>query len=439
MTFNHISSVNVIKGMTKINFDTGLKQLLTDNSVLKKSQANLLSFRANLEKAKGLYYPTIDIISFVAPVFEVRGDALSVQRNYKNWGPYINGQVTVLWPIFTFGAISSANKAARNGFIATEYYEKSNLNATIFEYKKLYLSAILLTNLKKIYDEATTKIKEIYSKAFESYISGEGKVVKKDIARIKLYQFELQKIGAQLQANTNSVALALGHYTGKKTPLWAVDEKFPDLSISKIKLNEFVKLTFDRNPLWKALSYGLTARKELIKVSKKSNYPVIFLGLRGEANYTNVRTDVDSSYANDPFNRNTAAVALGAKWQFNWGKFKSKNTKAVANYEKLLAQKKEAKTGLPLKVSLAFFKVQEEEKKNHLSIKSLKEAARWSVTELSAFKAGIGDTKDLVESVGAYYLKKFEVARSRYSVCLVWAKLAKEVGDETKLRSWKLK
>ncbi len=420
----------------QISFSEGLKKVLAENASILQSQAALLDFQAIKEKADSSDLPTINILGFLAPTFEVKGDPIKVKRNYNKWGPALLGQMEIIWPIFNFGRTSLAKKAAQQGLDAVRELHKSKINQIIFEYKKIYLSLILLKNYKKILDEAEEQSKKILEKAQEIYALGEGKILKKDLARLKIYNMEIKKLRIDLDANQKNGRIALGHYLGQKESVGVISEEFPKIEEEIPNLTTLIKLSFEKKPEWKALKMGFKARKNYLKVEKMGLVPVFFIGFRGTAAYTPIRENQDSTFANDPYNQLSAEGAIGVRWKFDWSNYSSKVTKAESELKKLNAQKKEAETGFPLRISQAFWGIEKAEKKWSISQKKLKEATQWSLSELNAYFTGIGKPKDLVESLSAYYLAQREEVEAEYNYLFSWAKLVLEIGDYAMLTRW---
>ncbi len=421
----------------QVSFSNGLKKLLLKNASIFKSKASLLSFEALKEEAYGSAYPTFSFLTFAAPIFEARGNALGVTRNYKKWGPVVFTQAQMTLPIFTWGAITKAKKAADAGIIAGNQLHQSEINKTIFEYKKLYLQMILLKRFRIILDDASEKIGDALEKAQESYNTGEGKVKKKDIVRLKLFSLEHKNLLEEWKANKEKAALGLGHFLGERTPLDVADTDFPEVDLEAPALNKLVQLGFKDNPDWRALKAGLRARKLQVEFNKAQNLPVFFLAAQGNLAFSNVRERQDSPFANDPFNRRDGAIVAGARWTLDWGPSKARVTRARAEYETLLGQKKEALSGIPFLISSAYLDLQKSYNQWRIAQRKYKEASKWSLAEWTSYSAGVGDAKDLLESLAAFFEGRQQMAEAEYRYVLAWAKLSLEVGRKGMLTKWK--
>ena len=422
--------------IAKITFEKGLQKLLKKNAALIENKANILTFEAYQDELEYAGVPRISFLSFVAPNFRSTGNALESKSDLSKWGPTIHLESQIVWPFYSLGRISLAKKAAKQGVEAYKNLHKSKINKIIFEYKKIYLSLILLKQFKTVLEEAEKQSKEILKEAQKKYSSGTGKILRKDLSRLKIYNLEIEKLKEERLASQRSAHLALGHYLGERRSYDATDEEFPDISEETFLLQRLIDLSFKKSPDLKGLRLGIKARENLLKYEKKGLLPVFFIAAQISVDHTPVREEQTSSFAFDPFNRVFGGAAAGVNWNFDWSKYKSNVKKAQAEYEKILAQKKQADTGYPLEISIAFWEMQKNKKLWRFSQNKLKEARKWSLSEYTSYTSGIGNAKDLVDSLAAYYLSQREVAEAEYNYLVSWSKLAFKVGESALLKKW---
>ncbi|HNE20215.1 MAG TPA: TolC family protein, partial [Turneriella sp.] len=190
------------------------------------------------------------------------------------------------------------------------------------------------------------------------------------------------------------------------------------------------------NPDLKAVTEGMQARHHQLEMEKGGNLPILFVAGRADMNYTNMRDYQQSTYAFDPFNRNIFAVVFGAKWDLDFGNTKAKIQKAEAELEKMKAMQSEAETGIPLKIAMAMWEFEKQKIQMEIAQNKFKEANKWSLSEMTAYTAGTGNAKDLIEALGAMLMTEKEMAESEFNLCIAAARLAMEIGDQSTLKSW---
>jgi len=419
-----------------IRFADALTQLLKNNSKILETKAQILSFSAYQSEASALDYPTFSLLTYAAPIFESRGNALTSQVDYGKWAPFIHAELQIVYPVFSFGRIKDAKKAASHAVEGARYLHESQINKSIFEFKQLYMQIILLNRLKPVLDDANEKMNTILEHATKIYKKGTGEVLQKDLTRLKLFALELQRFNAEWHANKKTASLALGHFLGEKESLFVLEADFPKVIESTRALEQLITEANQLNPDLKAVGEGLQARRHQVEMEKGGNLPVLFLASRSEINYTSARDQQQSSYAFDPYNRNWFAVVFGAKWDLDFGNTKAKIQRAEAELEKMQAKQQEALTGIPLKVAMSMWDFEKQKAQMDISKRKYKEANKWSLSEMTAYTTGTGSAKDLIEALGAQLLTEKEMAEAEFNLCLAAARLAMEIGDQSTLRTW---
>lgn len=420
-----------------IRFAEGLTQLLKNNAKILESKAQILSFEALKAEAGASDLPTFSLLTYVAPIYEVRGDATKSTSDFSKWGPFIHGELQVVYPVFSFGRVKDAKQAASHAVEGGKLLHESQINRSVFEYKQLYMQIILLQRLRTVLDDANEKMKTVLARAEKLYKKGTGKVQRKDLTRLKLFDLELQRFQAEWVANKKTAGLALGHFLGEKESLLVLESDFPKIEEATRALEQLIAEAHKTNPDLKAVSEGMQARRHQVEMEKGGNLPVLFVAGRADMNYTNMRDYQQSTYAVDPFNRNIFAVVFGAKWDLDFGNTKARTQKAEAELEKMQAKQNEAETGIPLKIAMAMWDFEKQKMQMEITQNKYKEANKWSLSEMTAYTTGTGSAKDLIEALGAQLLVEKELAETEYNLCLAAAKLAMEIGDQGTLKSWR--
>jgi len=419
-----------------IRFSEGLTQLLKNNAKILGSKAQILSFEAIRTEASASDLPTLSFLSYVAPIYEVRGDATRSVDNFSKWGPFLHGELQVVYPVFSFGRIKDAKQAASHAVEGGRFLHESQINKSIFEFKQLYMQCILLNRLRSVLDDANDKMKTILGHAEKLYKKGTGEVQRKDLTRLRLFALELQRFNAEWHASKKTAGLALGHFLGEKESLLVLEQDFPRIQEATRALEQLIAEAHLTNPDLKAVTEGMQARHHQLEMEKGGNLPILFVAGRADMNYTNMRDYQQSTYAFDPFNRNIFAVVFGAKWDLDFGNTKAKIQKAEAELEKMKAMQSEAETGIPLKIAMAMWEFEKQKIQMEIAQNKFKEANKWSLSEMTAYTAGTGNAKDLIEALGAMLMTEKEMAESEFNLCIAAARLAMEIGDQSTLKSW---
>lgn len=422
-----------------IDFSEGINTLLKSNAKILQSESVVLEFRALQEQAKGSALPSWNLLMALAPVIGGQGNAVNGTYTPKKWGALFLGEADFVVPIFSFGRIRNAKKSSALAVDASHYMRQEEVNATIFQYKKLYLSLILLKRYRKILDDAKEKLDKVLEQAQDLYAQGKGVVQQKDLARLKIVSYEFQKWEGEWQLQYNRARLGLGHLLGKSTMVNVKDDDFPSVTNEKKALDFFVKAGYEKNPQWLAANVGVRAAELWLKSEKKINYPVIAVGARLRGAVSSAHENQQSPFAYDPYNFIEGTIYLGARWQFDFSKQKASVLKAQAKFKQIESQKLQATTGIPFEIASAYWSIEKFQGQWHLAMKKYKEATKWAFSELNAYALGATEAKDLLEAMVAMNLAAREMAEGEFNYHVALAELSWKVGEYTGLTQWQKK
>ena len=89
-----------------------LKSTLKQNGMIQEANQDVEIARSQIELARSALFPKANATILAAPMFEVRGDTNNSRTNTGKWGPFLQGSLQVVQPLYSFGMISNYQKAA---------------------------------------------------------------------------------------------------------------------------------------------------------------------------------------------------------------------------------------------------------------------------------------------------------------------------------------
>lgn len=415
-----------------------IKKALKDNPELRESQLGIKIAKSRMKLADAASKPRLDLLTYTGVVPRARGDAVfspdsenSIEP-YRHLNMFIAGEVLAIQPLYTFGKITSAKRAAHYGVEAEEggvEAKRSEIILKVKEYFYSYLLAIELLDLVKEVKKEVDEAKRIATKLFEKET---GTVTELDLFKLNVASAELQKYeeeakkGVELAKSALKMVMGLPH-----------DE---DISISTRRLEpeRIVLLDLDayiakakmNRGEFKQLAAGLIAKKALLDMAEAERLPDIFIAFRVAGAYAPNRTYQENPFYDDPFRYFHAGPAIGLKWSFDFGTVKAKIESARAEYEQLLRKKDFADVGIPLQVKKAYLDIIENKEKIGIAEKGIENAKNWMVSALLSYDMGVGEARDVLEGLAAYAKQKRDLFEAVYHFNMAVAELTRAVGEE---------
>ncbi len=388
-----------------------IARALQNNAEIKESAREIDIYSSKLDEAKAVFTPKVDILTFLAPTYEIKGDIYSYEKNYNKWGPYYHLGLQITMPIYTFGKVEAYKKAAENGILYAKNKKLEKEVEIVLDIKKYYYGYILADKLSKLVLEVKKTLADAIEQAEEIYSAGKGEVKKSDIERLKVYMAELKINEIKADKFVSLTRSALFFKMGIKETNRIVFKKIPLRPIrQKLKpLDFYIESSLKNRPEMKQIMAGLKAKKALVEAEKCSFYPDVFVAGQLNYNWASVIDDQDNPWLNDPYNGLDGGVALGVKYYFDYKTIKAKIKGAQADYDKLLEKYQFAKKAISLQVKKTYMETVELQKKIKFLKDEVKAASSWMRSAGLLYATGTGSAKDALEGLAAY-----AIARQKY-------------------------
>ena len=118
---------------------------------------------------------------------EVRGDANGSRVNMGKWGPFLLGSLQIVEPIYSFGMISSYQKAAAEQLEAKSELAQAKKNDVTLMAKEFYYGFLMAKDLEALVEDLASFLQEAIKSVEEN---PNGKKSKSQVKPHDLYQLK---------------------------------------------------------------------------------------------------------------------------------------------------------------------------------------------------------------------------------------------------------
>jgi outer membrane protein TolC len=356
-----------------------LKAVATNNGQIQESEQDIEIARQQVERAKAAMWPKGTTTLLAAPLFEERGNAVEVTRNWNKWGPYIGSSTQVIQPLYTFGQIGGYRKAAENQLIANTELARMKKNEVLATAKDFYYTYLMANDLEKLVGNLTEFLQTAIQEAEKGGNGKKSAVKPHDLNRLRIAYDDLLQKGLYAKQ---------GRQTAHKAVLWMTGNAFQSIpsvpltpqAYPKKPLEEYLRLSKTFRPEFKALAAGQIARNALADAKRAQSYPTLFVGAFGDFNWSPVRDKQNSFYAQDPFNRINGGAALGLRLDLEFMRHAAEAAEERAQAMKLKATESYAVPGIELEVSRAFWELEQAREGLEIAERRRKIGRKWFVS-----------------------------------------------------------
>lgn len=337
-------------------------------------------------------------------------------------GIFVNSQADVTQPLYTFGKIAHARRAARAGLSAQQALANEAAGDAAADAARAYWGLKLARELGFMLDDGIEEITKAQSRFDER-----TDVTVQDRQRVAVLLAEAK---AQRADAAQAEALALAGLRAlvnisdadiDDEELAAVDRQL--LSAAQVAANSA------RRPQSLAAKSGATAADELAEFQAAHYFPD--LALVGTAWYSKAQgvPDAPGIFGNDPFNRAGAALVLALNWNLEPWTVKARTARARAEAAKARSQSELAELGARFDAATASSEAVAAKAKLDATTEGEKAARAWLASVLQNEAIGTAEAKDLADAYIAWFQMKARWAQSVFQWNVAVVRLGRATGE----------
>ncbi len=307
----------------------------------------------------------------------------------------LTGTLSVIYPLYTGGKISSLNKQAKIGVEVSKVEARRTDLQIARDVKQYFYGHILARHLHRLGRETLARFEATETITESVYLHGSGKVKKTDYLRTKMMTSAVRSVIEELKSNEDLSLSALGNAMGVawSTPLAVAETEIPFTPYDN-RLDALVADAHRHNPLMNQVRLGLSAREEKITEARSGHLPIVALF----GNLNRLENSYEGGLSNDE-NRNSWQVGMALELPiFNGFRTTKEVQEAKHRLEKLKYENMLLSEGVALQVKHAFLMIA----RSQGQVKTMKEALATAVENrelnVRAYAQEMVETKDVIES-----------------------------------------
>ena len=394
---------------------------------------------SQLGRAKTGRLPRATFTGLLGAITGAEGNAVDGRTKDDDFGPYSAGKLEIVQPLYTFGRLRNEIRAAMKGVASKEAATEKARQAVIFAIKELYANLLLSRQLKKLLDETFDNFTNAMDQVEERLEADEGNVTEQDLLRLRIGRSSVAKERYTLERAIAVTRAALKRQLGlpDDASFEVAETRLTPVTLNLQPLGNYLEQMGLKRPELIQLEAGLAARQARLEAARGAYYPSIFLAGGFEYSVAPNRDDQDSPFANDFNFFRGPGIALGLRWQLDFWSTQAKVAERAAELNKVQTQKVSATSGIALDIRRRYLEVEEFRNKVKSAQQARKAARALLVTTLTNFRLGVGEAKEVFESLGLYTRIVSDYYKTIRDFNIAAAKLTQATGQEITTLSYK--
>ncbi|WP_440998687.1 TolC family protein [Fodinibius sp. SL11] len=324
-----------------------------------------------------------------------------LENDWENWAVFTRAEVSAVQPIFAWGALKNAVKAARSAAVAAQKQfekEKANLRVRLFE---LYQSYLLTNEILVLLDEAQNQIDKIERQIEEKQEEGDADFDESDLFKFKVFKSEFDIRAAEVRKEAEMTQRIWNYVlSADENTVYEPDSNFLDPVEEELREIDYYRsyALANRSEIG-AIEAGINAAEYGMKAQKQKNYPTLFIGLTGSYANTPNRPRQSNPFIINNSNYASGSFGFGIRQNLDFLSIQADIEKGRIQYRQAKHLKDAAVDGIVLEINQAYKETSLSKVKVDKTDEAHVTSKQWLRQEQLDYDFGMGDTKDLIDAM----------------------------------------
>lgn len=325
----------------------------------------------------------------------------NLENDWEDWAIFTRAEINAVQPIFSWGAINSAVKAAEEGAKAAEFQFEAVTAEAEIQLFELYYSYLLAIEIQRILDDANNQLEQVDETLKEMQEEGNSDFEESDIFKLDIFKAEFQTQRVEVQQSLDFVKRMWNY--ALQTPdgvTYIPNEQFLDPLPYEIEDFTF----YENNALQtrselRGIEAGIEALRNSVEATSAQQYPLLFLGITGSFAHTPNRPRQTNPFIINNSNYASAGVGFGIRQNLNFNSIRNRVERTEIEYQRVNDLHRAVTDGIILEVNETYREAVIANSKRKQTDEALKIARNWVRNEQLNYDLGFGDIENLLEAV----------------------------------------
>lgn len=397
---------------------------------LRAAETDLRVAEALADQAEAVrFLPKFDLTWIVGPSPEARGDAVTGETDIWDLNVFNRAELTFVQPIYTFGRLEAALRAARAGIVARTAGQDATRQKLIAQVAQAYYGLVLANHLWDLATEARGEIGKARDRIKQKLEDEEGDYTYTDLFKLDRFVFDIEENANKVEKGRALLSSSLRRLMGlpADAPLTLEDEVLKPVGSAVETLPSYLERARERADV-RQLEAGVEVLGARAQAARAELYPQVFLAGQFSHGYAPNRDNQTSPFARDDFNFLRAGAVIGLKQSLSFGRTSAKARQHSFEHKKLTHQRDLAYMGASLEIERAYRDLKEAESNVQSARKARRATRRWFLAARDGFNAGLEDAGELIEAVKEYGIIRGKYFEAVFKFNKAWIALSRASG-----------
>lgn len=324
-----------------------------------------------------------------------------LSNDWDNWAVFTRAEISATQPIFTWGALSNAVKAAQAGAKSAQHEfgaVKAEAELRLFD---LYYSYLLAIEISRILEDSNDLLDRVEENIEEMREEGNSDLKESDVFKFEIFKSEFVTRRTEVSETLDYIR-RVWNYALQSEPGVTYIPESNFLDPVPYELEEYAyyhENAIQERPEMRGVEYGITALKNRLEAEKAQQYPLLFLGVTGSFAYTPNRPRQTNPFIRNTTNYGSVGVGFGIRQNLNIFSMRASVDKARIEYKRVNDLEKAISDRIILDLNERYREAVVAETRMQQTEEALVTARKWVRNEQLNYDIGFGNVEDYLDAV----------------------------------------
>lgn len=325
----------------------------------------------------------------------------NLENDWEDWAIFTRAEINAMQPVYSWGAINSAIRAAEAGARAAEFQFGAVKAEAEFQLYELYYSYLLALEVSRIIEDANSRIGQVERTLNTMREEGDPDLKESDVFKFDILKSEFQVQRAEVRESLDFVRRVWDYaLQADANTVYIPEESFLDPIQHEIReFDYYQQMAMQGRPELRGAESGMEALRSSVNAAKAQQYPMLLLGITGSYANTPNRPRQTNPFIINSTNYASAGVGLVVRQNLNFSSMRSSVERAQIEYRRVNDLHKALTDGIVLELNETYREAVVAEVKVRQTEEALVTARNWVRNEQLNYDIGFGDIEDLLDAV----------------------------------------
>ena len=349
--------------------------------------------------------------------------------DWNNWDFANRFRVIGVQPLFIWGAVDKAVKAAQFGVQSVEQQSSATQKEVELQLHGLFYGYKLALEIERLLALAIETMDTVERSINQQRKESPDQINESEIYKFKVFKAQFKAREDQVKQNLLFVRESWNYILGADNTTFLPNNTYlegPSDTISSLDYYQQMAL-FNRSEI-QALAYAEQGARMFIEAKKAENKPGLFMGFTGTFARAPSRPRQDNPFISSDGNTINMSFGFSIRQNLNFNQIKTNLKRAELELERLDFQQIAIQDKIMLEVHEKYRDASIAQSKYEGSVEALKITKEWLRMEQLDYDFGIGDVRDVVDALKQELELRIEEKQTAFDYIISLANLKRVTG-----------